>query len=136
MLRFIVLRSFLFKDFLSLEEDDDAPQQRDRESDCVCQNRTEHEQSTCACCVDLNFSGIEGGTVCTKMKYLSQEEGIAVNVSLGKTVFKSATITVEKADDVCLSVIGGLAKMCAKFDGLAPSASGGLIGCEYSNALK
>lgn len=136
MLRFIVSRSFLFKDFLSLEEDDDAPQKRDRESDCVCQNRTAHEASTCACCVDLNFSGIEGGTVCTKMKYLSQEEGIAVNVSLGKTVHKSATITVAKAEDVCLSVIGGLAKMCAKFDGLAPSASGGLIGCTYLTALR
>jgi hypothetical protein len=37
---------------------------------------------------------------------------------------------VEKPEEpVCLSMLGGLAKMCAKFNGLAPSANGGLLGC-------
>lgn len=53
-----------------------------------------------------------------------------MNLTLGKTLAKSSNIKVDKPDQpVCLSMLGGLAKMCAKFNGLAPSANGGLIGC-------
>jgi Domain of unknown function (DUF4773) len=64
------------------------------------------------------------------MKYLSQTEGIAMNLTLGKSLAKASTVKIEKPDEpVCLSMLGGLAKMCAKFNGLAPSANGGLLGC-------
>jgi Domain of unknown function (DUF4773) len=63
------------------------------------------------------------------MKYLGAE-GVAMNLTLGKTLAKSNTIKVEKPEEpVCLSMLGGLAKMCARFNGLAPSANGGLLGC-------
>ena len=53
-----------------------------------------------------------------------------MNLTLGKSLAKSATVKADKPDEpVCLSMLGGLAKMCAKFDGLVPSAKGGLIGC-------
>lgn len=70
------------------------------------------------------------GPACVRMKYLSQTEGIAMNLTLGKTLSKSNTIKVTKPEEpVCLSMLGGLAKMCARFNGLAPSANGGLLGC-------
>lgn len=64
------------------------------------------------------------------MQYLSQDKGVALNLTLGKTLSKTSTVKIEKPEaPVCLSMLGGLAKMCAKFNGLAPSANGGLIGC-------
>lgn len=64
------------------------------------------------------------------MQYLSQDKGVALNLTLGKTLSKTSTVRIEKPEaPVCLSMLGGLAKMCAKFNGLAPSANGGLIGC-------
>lgn len=70
------------------------------------------------------------GPACCRIKYISQTEGVAMNLTLGKTLAKSAIIKVDKPEEpVCLSMLGGLAKMCAKFTGLAPSANGGLIGC-------
>lgn len=53
-----------------------------------------------------------------------------MNLTLGKTLAKSSTVKISNPEEpVCLSMLGGLAKMCAKFNGLAPSANGGLIGC-------
>lgn len=64
------------------------------------------------------------------MLYLSQADGVSMNLTLGKTLAKSSIVKVSKPEEpVCLSMLGGLAKMCAKFNGLAPSANGGLIGC-------
>lgn len=114
-----------------MEEDDDAPaQKRDRESDCLCQ-KSGPDGSNCICCLEFNFtSELDIGPACVRVKYLSQAEGVALNLTLGKTLTKSSTVKVEKPEEpVCLSILGGLAKMCAKFNGLAPSANGGLIGC-------
>lgn len=122
---------FFSSDFLSLEDDDDAPaEKRDRESDCLCQN-SEIDGSHCVCCLQFNVSeAFDFGPACVKINYLSQDEGVAMNLTLGKTLSKSSTVRVEKPEEpVCLSMLGGLAKMCAKFNGLAPSANGGLIGC-------
>lgn len=128
---FIISQNFLFKDFLSLGEDDDAPaEKRDRESDCLCQN-SGPDGSNCICCLEFNYTEIlDIGPACVRVKYLSQTEGVAMNLTLGKTLARSAIVKVEKPEEpVCLSMLGGLAKMCAKFTGLAPSANGGLIGC-------
>lgn len=128
---FIISQHFLFKDFLSLEEDDDAPaEKRDRESDCLCQN-IGPDGSNCICCLEFNFTEVlDIGPACVRVKYLSQTEGVSMNLTLGKTFTKSAIIKVEKPEEpVCLSMLGGLAKMCSKFTGLAPSANSGLIGC-------
>lgn len=124
--------NFLFKDFLGdLESDEDAPaQKRDRESDCLCQ-KSGPDGSNCICCLEFNISEtFDLGPACVRMKYLSQTEGVAMNLTLGKSLAKSSTVKIEKPEEpVCLSMLGGLAKMCAKFNGLAPSANGGLLGC-------
>lgn len=130
-------------------EDDDAPaQKRDRESDCLCQKSSEGNNCiwfvskafTCMkllyhvfsiSCLDFNISDtFDLGPACVRMKYLSQTDGIAMNLTLGKTLSKSSIVKISNPEEpVCLSMLGGLAKMCAKFAGLAPSANGGLIGC-------
>lgn len=128
---FIISLNFLFKDFLSLEDDDDAPaQKRDRESDCLCQ-KSGPDGSNCICCLEFNISeSFDIGPACVRIKYLSQADGIAMNLTLGKTLSKSSTVKIsKKSEETCLSMLGGLAKMCAKFNGLAPSANGGLLGC-------
>ena len=115
-----------------MEEDDDAPaQKRDRESDCLCQKSGGSDESNCICCLEFNFtSDLDIGPACVRVKYLSQTEGVALNLTLGKSLSKSSTIKVDKPEEpVCLSMLGGLAKMCAKFNGLAPSSNGGLLGC-------
>lgn len=114
-------------DFLSLEDDDDAPaQKRDRESDCLC-NKMGPDGSNCICCLEFNVtSELDIGPACVRIQYLSQAEGVAMNLTLGKTFAKSSVIKADKPEEpVCLSILGGLAKMCAKFNGLAPSANGG-----------
>lgn len=86
---------------------------------------------SCICCLDFNVSEtFDLGPACVKIKYLSQEEGVTMNLTLGKSLAKSAKITTAKPEaPVCLSMLGGLAKMCAKFNGLVPSANNGLVGC-------
>jgi len=113
-----------------LDDDDDAPQKRDRESDCLCQS-SGPDGSSCICCLDFNVSEtFDLGPACCRIKYLSQNEGVALNLTLGKTLQKSAKINPSKPDEpVCLSMLGGVAKMCAKFNGLVPSAKNGLVGC-------
>lgn len=119
-----------FEDFLSLEKDDDAPAAKARESDCLCQ-KSEKEGNSCICCLEFNVSdAFDLGPACVRMLYLSQADGVSMNLTLGKTLAKSSIVKVSKPEEpVCLSMLGGLAKMCAKFNGLAPSANGGLIGC-------
>lgn len=123
--------STFLTDFLSLD-DDDAPQKRDRESDCLCQNSGPDSRS-CICCLEFNVSEtFDLGPACVRLKYLSQTEGVAMNLTLGKTLTKSSVIAPTKPNadkSVCLSMLGGLAKMCSKITGLVPSANGGLVGC-------
>jgi hypothetical protein len=117
-------------DFISLDDDDDAPQKRDREDDCVCLSGNA-EGKNCICCLKFNISDtFDLGRACVKVRYLSQTEGVHMNLTLGKTYSKAAVIKVSKPEEpVCLSMLGGLAKMCAKFNGLVPSSSNGLVGC-------
>lgn len=125
--RFFIL--FIFTDFISLD-DDDAPQKRDRESDCVCL-KGNSDGNNCICCLDFNISEtFDLGPACAKIRYLGQTEGVHMNLTLGKTFSKASTIKVTKPEEpVCLSMLGGLAKMCAKFNGLVPSSNNGLVGC-------
>lgn len=120
-------------DFISLDDEDDAsPQKRDRESDCVCLNKgTSDSSSSCICCLDFNISDtFDLGQACARIRYISQDEGVSMNLTIGKTFSKTSTIKITKPDEpVCLSMLGGIAKMCAKFNGLVRSANNGLVGC-------
>lgn len=53
-----------------------------------------------------------------------------MNLTIGKSFSKTLKISPEKPDqNVCISMLGGVAKMCAKFNGLVPSSNNGLVGC-------
>lgn len=70
------------------------------------------------------------GQACARIRYLSQSEGVAMNLTIGKSFSKALTIKPDKPDQpVCISMLGGVAKMCAKFNGLVPSSNNGLVGC-------
>jgi hypothetical protein len=96
----------------------------------VCLNGNA-EGKNCICCLDFNISDtFDLGRACVKVRYLSQTEGVHMNLTLGKTFSKAAVIKASKPDEsVCLSMLGGLAKMCSKFNGLVPSSNNGLVGC-------
>lgn len=123
----------LIIDFISIDDDeDDKPQKRDRESDCVCLKKGSSDSSSnCICCLDFNISEtFDLGQACARIRYISQAEGVNMNLTIGKTFSKALTIKPEKPDQpVCLSMLGGVAKMCAKFNGLVPSSNNGLVGC-------
>lgn len=105
-------------------------EKRERESDCLCQ-KSGSDGSNCICCLDFSVSEtFDLGPSCVRMKYLSQDEGVSVNITLGKTLSKHSIVKVEKSEEpVCISMLAGLAKMCTKFTGLARSNNGGLVGC-------
>ena len=64
------------------------------------------------------------------MKYLSQSEGVALNLTVGKSLAKTAKVNASNPDQsVCLSMFGSVAKICARFNGLIKSANDGLVGC-------
>ncbi|CRK91366.1 CLUMA_CG005039, isoform A [Clunio marinus] len=121
-------------DFLSLEEEENVSvQARERESDCLCQ-KSGPDGSNCICCLDFNISEtldvLDLGPACVRLTYLSQTDGVGMNLTLGKTFSKKSIVTSAKPSaPVCLSMLGGLAKMCSKFSTLTRSASGGLVGC-------
>ncbi|CAG9801104.1 unnamed protein product [Chironomus riparius] len=127
---FIIIANCGILDFISLDDEDDAPQKRDRENDCVCL-KGNAEGNNCVCCLDFQFSdSFRLDPACVKIRYVSQSEGVHMNLTLGKSYSKAATIKTDKPEEpVCLSMLGGVAKMCSKFNGLIPSSNNGLVGC-------
>lgn len=62
------------------------------------------------------------------MKYISHEEGIAVNVSYGESLLHSEQVKGPNPDPTCMSLLANLAQVCARFSNLDP-VEGGLKGC-------
>lgn len=53
-----------------------------------------------------------------------------MNLTIGKTYAKASTIKISKPDEpVCMSMLGGIAKFCARLNGLVRSSNNGLVGC-------
>lgn len=69
-----------------------------------------------------------GGPGCVRLKYLSAEEGIALNVSYGDSVLHSQRVKGPDPAPTCLSMFARLAQMCARFSELLPTDDG-LRGC-------
>ncbi|XP_060516067.1 uncharacterized protein LOC132695677 isoform X2 [Cylas formicarius] len=65
---------------------------------------------------------------CVKMKYLSQEEGVLVNVSYGESPLHSQQVKGSKPTATCLALLTNVAEMCARFPNLEPHDDG-LKGC-------
>lgn len=72
---FLFFRSFVFNfiilfhpDFLSLSGDDDTPQKRERENDCLCTGQIAKDHS-CICCLDFNVSEtFDLGPACVRVR--------------------------------------------------------------------
>lgn len=77
--------------------------------------------------IDLNspFSFRLG---CVRLKYLSPEEGIAINVSYGESLLHNEIVKGPDPAPSCLNIFAKLAQMCARFHGLLPTDDG-MRGC-------
>ncbi|XP_025834814.1 uncharacterized protein LOC108738210 isoform X2 [Agrilus planipennis] len=90
---------------------------------CICNG------PTCICCVDFNFLYVDlGGPGCVHMKYVSQEEGLAVNVSYGENLIQSGQIRGPNSSQICMPIFSNIAEICANFFKVE-STSDGLDGC-------
>lgn len=72
------------------------------------------------------FSIISTG--CVRLKYLSPEEGIAINVSYGESLLHNEIVKGPDPAPSCLNIFAKLAQMCARFHGLLPTDDG-MRGC-------
>uniref|UniRef100_A0A182MP28 DUF4773 domain-containing protein n=1 Tax=Anopheles culicifacies TaxID=139723 RepID=A0A182MP28_9DIPT len=104
-------------------EDAEAKQEEVGPSNCLCNG------PSCICCIDFNMTLIDlGGPGCVRLKYLSADEGIALNVSYGDSVLHSQRVKGPDPPPTCLNVFSSLAQMCARFSELLPTDEG-LRGC-------
>ncbi|XP_040168525.1 uncharacterized protein LOC120903278 [Anopheles arabiensis] len=112
-------------DYLTLatEEEAEAKEEEVGPSNCLCNG------PSCICCIDFNMTLIDlGGPGCVRLKYLSADEGIALNVSYGDSVLHSQRVKGPDPPPTCLNVFSSLAQMCARFSELLPTDEG-LRGC-------
>ncbi|XP_065350715.1 uncharacterized protein LOC135946432 [Cloeon dipterum] len=101
----------------------DAKQDSSPISNCVCNG------PGCVCCNDFNLTYIDlGGPGCVSLKYLSPEEGMAVNVSYGDSLLHSEVVKGPNPEPTCMSLLTDLAQVCARIQDLQPT-SDGMRGC-------
>lgn len=62
------------------------------------------------------------------MKYISQDEGIAVNVSYGDSLLHSKQVNGLNPEPTCIALLVNLAQVCARFSALE-RYNDGLRGC-------
>uniref|UniRef100_A0A182P4S6 DUF4773 domain-containing protein n=1 Tax=Anopheles epiroticus TaxID=199890 RepID=A0A182P4S6_9DIPT len=110
--------------YLSLVTDDaETKEEEVGPSNCLCNG------PSCICCIDFNMTLIDlGGLGCVRLKYLSADEGIALNISYGDSVLHSQRVKGPDPPPTCLNVFSSLAQMCARFSELLPTDEG-LRGC-------
>lgn len=65
---------------------------------------------------------------CVRLKYLSAEEGIAINVSYGESLLHNEIVKGPDPAPSCLNIFAKLAQMCARFQGLM-ATDDGMRGC-------
>lgn len=122
----VQLNKFIIPDFLDLEsrDDEDGKSKAEEPSkNCLCNG------PSCICCVDFNMTLIDlGGPGCVRLKYISPEDGIALNVSYGDNLLHSQTVKGPDPAPTCLKIFTTLAQMCARFSELLPTDDG-LRGC-------
>lgn len=116
----------LFEYFLLNNEDDTSIENRQDDDNirtCECMG------PTCMCCVDFNLTYIDlGGPGCVQMKYVSQEEGLKLNVSYGESLLHSQQVKGPNPEATCMALLINIAEICARFSNLLPHDDG-LRGC-------
>ncbi|XP_063929577.1 uncharacterized protein LOC135141918 [Zophobas morio] len=104
-------------------------EKRDDSSDSSAPRTCKCDGPSCMCCVDFNLTYIDlGGPGCVRMKYISQDEGIAVNVSYGESLLHSEQVKRPNPPPTCMALLANLAQVCARFSDLQPH-NDGLRGC-------
>ncbi|CAH0753083.1 unnamed protein product, partial [Bemisia tabaci] len=85
----------------------------------------------CLCCLDFNISYIDlGGPGCVNLKYLSQQEGMMVNVSYGGSLLHSEKVKGSNPEPACMDLLADLVQICARFSDVSPTNQG-LRGCVH-----
>ncbi|GJQ71867.1 hypothetical protein Trydic_g15871 [Trypoxylus dichotomus] len=101
----------------------EEPSNEPQASSCTCNG------PSCNCCVDFNITYIDlGGPGCIEMKYISQNEGISVNISYGNNQLHSEQVKGPNPAPTCMSLLANFAEICARFSVLEPN-NDGLRGC-------
>ncbi|CAH0562486.1 unnamed protein product [Brassicogethes aeneus] len=114
---------FLWENTEVERRDESVDQSSTSQKSCVCNG------PQCMCCVDFNLTYIDlGGPGCVQMKYISQSEGIALNVSYGESLLHSETVKGPNPEPTCMNLLVNLAQVCARFLDLQPKEDG-LRGC-------
>ncbi|RZC42238.1 uncharacterized protein BDFB_008862, partial [Asbolus verrucosus] len=104
-------------------------EKRDDSSNSSALRSCKCDGPSCMCCVDFNLTYIDlGGPGCVRMKYISQTEGITVNVSYGKSLLHSKQVKGPNPEPTCMALLANLAQVCARFSDLQPY-NDGLRGC-------
>ncbi|GLV32273.1 uncharacterized protein CBL_11770 [Carabus blaptoides fortunei] len=111
----------------NLEPEDTSSTKRDGSTtnpqSCACNG------PSCMCCVDFNVTFIDlGGPGCVHMKYISEEEGIDMNVSYGNSVLHAERVKGPNPEPSCIPFLANLAHICARYSDLYPTDDG-LRGC-------
>ncbi|KAF7271462.1 hypothetical protein GWI33_015659, partial [Rhynchophorus ferrugineus] len=65
---------------------------------------------------------------CVQMKYISQEEGLKLNVSYGESLLHSQQVKGPHPNATCMTLLANIAAICARFSDLLPHEDG-LAGC-------
>uniref|UniRef100_A0A146M796 DUF4773 domain-containing protein n=4 Tax=Lygus hesperus TaxID=30085 RepID=A0A146M796_LYGHE len=65
-----------------------------------------------------------GGPGCVKMKYLSKDEGLMVNVSYGNSQLHGGQVKAGGPSMTCMDILLDLAHMCAKFSNVEVTDDG------------
>lgn len=61
---------------------------------------------------------------CVEMKYISQDEGIAVNVSYGDSTLHSEKVKGPDPKPTCMPLLENVAEVCAQFLNMTSTESG------------
>lgn len=95
----------------------DAPAEDLKYCNCV--------DAECKCCVDFNITYVDlGGPGCVKMKYLSQEEGIHINISYGDSQLHEGHVKGNNESATCMNILLDLAQMCARIHEISQTTEG------------
>lgn len=62
------------------------------------------------------------------MKYISQDEGLRLNVSYGESLLHSQQVKGPNPEATCMALLTNIAEICARFSNLLPYEDG-LRGC-------
>ncbi|XP_026471028.1 uncharacterized protein LOC113375306 [Ctenocephalides felis] len=86
---------------------------------CFC------DGASCTCCADFNLTIIDiGGPGCVRVKYLSPEQGMSINITYGNNMLTHDIVKGPRPEPTCANFIGGVAGLCARFSELTPSETG------------